>query len=147
MRRLLPWLRYRPIRHLVKLPCQLVRERDFRLVGDRIVNLSSSGLLVTPADPVLTGERLLLSFQWPGSDWVDAEVRVARVMHGRRPTEFGRALGLEFVSIEPQMRRLLARELERLPVVPPSWRPGRRNTRAATRRLIATSSRPSAAFA
>ena len=40
----------RATRHSVRLECQVVRERDFQLVADRIVNLSTSGILVSPAD-------------------------------------------------------------------------------------------------
>ena len=60
-RRSFPWIRYRPVRHLARLSCQVVRERDFQLIADRIVDLSSSGLRVAPADPVLTGCLLYTS--------------------------------------------------------------------------------------
>ena len=147
MRRSLPWLRYRPTRHLTRIPCQLVRERDFRLVGDQIVNLSQSGLLVTPTDPILTGQRLLISFRVPsGLAHVDAEVTVTRVVHGRRPSETARALGLEFELIDPGVRRMIQRELSWLPVAPPAWRPGRRDTLQATQNLISGSTRPEAEF-
>jgi hypothetical protein len=147
LRRSLPWLRYRPTRHLTRIPCQLVREHDFRLVGDQIVNLSMSGLLVTPTDPILTGQRLLISFRVPsGLGFVDAEVTVTRVVHGRRPSETARALGLEFELIEPGLRRMIQRELSWLPMVPPAWRPGRRATELATRKLVSGSSRPGAEF-
>ena len=46
----------RSTRHAVGLNCQVVRERDFRLIADRIVNLSASGLVVSPADPALTAD-------------------------------------------------------------------------------------------
>jgi len=147
VRRSLPWLRYRPTRHLTRIPCQLVREHDFRLVGDQIVNLSQSGLLVTPTDPILTGQRLLISFRVPsGLGYVDAEVTVTRVVHGRRPSETARALGLEFELIDPSLRRMLERELSWLPVAPPAWRTGRRATALATQELVSGSSRPAAIF-
>src|SRR5688572_31070776 len=82
-------------RRAARLACQLVRERDFRLIADRIIDLSPRGLLVGPADPVLTGEQLLLSFCLPGSTyWIDGEAVVTRVVHGRRPGEYSRGLGL-----------------------------------------------------
>src|SRR5690242_12227451 len=60
------------MRHAVHFACQVVRERDFRLVADEIVDLSTSGMLVAPADPVLTGERLIASFRLPDSlFWID----------------------------------------------------------------------------
>jgi hypothetical protein len=84
--------RGRPPRHLVHVPCQAVRERDFRLVAAKIVDLSLGGMLVGPALPVLTGDRILVSFRSPRwGVWVDAEAIVARVVHGRRRTESGRA--------------------------------------------------------
>ena len=142
-RRSFPWIRYRPVRHLARLSCQVVRERDFQLIADRIVDLSSSGLRVAPADPVLTGERLLISFQLPwGLEWLDAEVRVARVIHGRRPLEPTRSLGLEFESILSGERGLLDHAIAGLPMVPPHWRPGRR--RGDLTRLIRTSGKPAA---
>src|SRR5690606_8362248 len=54
-------VRRRPTRHTVRQACQIVRERDFRLVADRIENLSTFGMLVSPADPVLTGEKVFVS--------------------------------------------------------------------------------------
>jgi len=120
----------RSSRHSVRLPCQVVRERDFRLVADRIVNLSASGLVVMPADPALTGERLIVSFQVPGSeDWIDAEATVARVVHGRRPGEYSRGLALELEDIEA-FPQLLREALRSSPPAPPGNRPGRRETLA-----------------
>jgi hypothetical protein len=117
----------RHTRRLTRLACQVVRERDFRLVADTIANVSQTGLLVTPADPVLTGERLLVSFQVPGSSfWIDTEATVTRVVHGRRPGEYTRALGLEFDPLPPAARLALERSLGRLLPVPPGARPGRR---------------------
>jgi hypothetical protein len=118
---------HRHTRRLARLPCQVVRERDFRLVADTIANLSPTGLLVTPADPVLTGERLLVSFQVPGSSlWIDTEATVTRVVHGRRPGEYSRALGLEFDPLPIAAKLALEHSLGRLMPVPPGARPGRR---------------------
>jgi hypothetical protein len=119
----------RSTRHTVKIPCQVVRERDFRLVADRIVDLSLSGLKVMPADPALTGERLLVSFRLPRSRiWVDVEATVSRVVHGRRPGEYTRGLGLEFEGLEGISRLMLKRLLGMAPPAPPGQRPGRRST-------------------
>jgi hypothetical protein len=118
-------------RRAARLECQLVRERDFRLIADRIIDLSAGGLLVGPADPVLTGERLLLSFCVPGSSyWIDSEAVVTRVVHGRRPGEHSRGLGLAFEGLTPFARMMLERTLLRLPPVPPGVRPGRRHAPA-----------------
>ncbi len=122
-----PPARRRSSRYNVKLPCQVVRERDFRLIADSIVNLSQTGLLVSPADPALTGERLIVSFQIPHSGhWVDAEAVVARVVHGRRPGEYSRCLALELEDAEALSLMLLGRALNRCPPAPPGHRAGRR---------------------
>jgi hypothetical protein len=117
----------RSTRHSVGLNCQVVRERDFQLIADRIVNLSASGLVVSPADPALTGERLIVSFQIPHSgQWVDAEATVARVVHGRRPGEHTRGLALELENVEDIPKMVLSRALRRCPPAPPGHRSGRR---------------------
>jgi hypothetical protein len=107
-------------RHLMRLPCQVVRERDFRLIADRVENLSLTGLSVSPAEPVLTGEKLIVSFRLPHEGiWVDAEARVTRVIHGRRPGEDQRALGLAFEDVSVELQLAIARELLRTPPAPP----------------------------
>jgi hypothetical protein len=129
MRRLCSRSHRRSARHTVKVPCQVVRERDFRLVADRIVDLSESGLQVMPADPVLTGERLIVSFRLPRSRlWIDAEATVARVVHGRRPGEYTRGLGLVFDDLGRLSRYVLRGALRTAPPTPPGMRPGRRTT-------------------
>jgi hypothetical protein len=132
----------RPLRHSVHMPCQVVRERDFRLIADGIENLSVTGLLVTPADSVLTGERLIVSFQSPRwGIWIDAEATVARVIHGRRRGEFARKLGLQFESLDPWSRFVLEKNLRWIPMAPPA--PPRRSESAicAGRILAALSGR------
>lgn len=118
----------RPSRHTVRISCQVVRERDFCLVADRVENLSTWGMLVTPSDPVVTGEKVFVSFQLPGSDeWIDATATVRRVVHGRRPSEMSRKLGLEFDDLGPYDRFRIRRALKAAPPAPPGARPGRRN--------------------
>lgn len=127
----------RSSRHTVKIECQVVRERDFSLLADRVVDLSSSGALVGPADPALTGERLLISFRIPRSTmWVDAEATVTRVIHGRRPGEFSRALALEFDALEVLPRFMLEEALRVVPPAPPRSAPGRRSSASLVRGLL-----------
>jgi hypothetical protein len=102
-----------------------VRERDFRLVADRVLDLSTGGLLVGPADPVLTGERVLVSFAG-SAGWIDAEAVVARVVHGRRRGEHSRALGLSFEALDAESRLALERALGVCVPVPPGQRTERR---------------------
>lgn len=125
--RKLPVFLARSSRRVARLKCQVVREWDFRLVADRIMDLSVSGVLVGPADPVLTGERLYVSFELPdGRGWLDTTATVQRVVHGRRPGESTRLLGLSFEDLGPYDRYRLKRAIEARPPVPVGARPGRR---------------------
>jgi len=124
-------------RHTVKIACQVVRERDFSLIADRVLDLSTSGALVGPADPTLTGERILVSFRIPRSTvWVDAEATVTRVVHGRRPGEFSRALAIEFDQLEAVPRFMLEEALRVVPPAPPKSSPGRRSSASLVRGLV-----------
>jgi hypothetical protein len=112
-------------RRAVRVPCQVVRERDFRLVADRVLDLSASGVLVGPADPVLTGERVIITFL-SRTGWVDAEAVVARVVHGRRNGEHSRSLGLRFEALDETSRQALDSGLRMYVPVPPGKRAERR---------------------
>lgn len=116
----------RPTRSAARVTCQVVRERDFRLVADRILDLSATGALVFPADPVLTGERVMLSFQGAAGRWIDAEATVARVVHGRRRGEHARALGLCFEVLDDESQAALSATLSSFVPVPPTARRERR---------------------
>ncbi len=94
-------------RREVVLPCQAVREHDFKLIADRTIDISVDGLLLPLRTKVLTGETLILSFAIPGM-WIDAEGVVARVVHGRRPGDDGLAVGVLFDRIAPSARAALA---------------------------------------
>ncbi|MBX3213781.1 MAG: PilZ domain-containing protein [Labilithrix sp.] len=94
-------------RREVVLPCQAVREHDFKLIADRTLDVSIDGLLLPLRTRVLTGESLIVSFAIPGL-WIDAEATVARVVHGRRPGDDGLAVGVIFDHIAPSARAALA---------------------------------------
>jgi hypothetical protein len=102
----------RPSRRLatrrgVTLPCQAVRERDFKLIADRTLDISVDGLLLPVEERILTGETLIISFPIPGL-WIDVEASVTRVVHGRRPGDDGLACGVLFDVISPSARAALA---------------------------------------
>jgi hypothetical protein len=100
--------RRRSSRREVVLPCQAVREHDFKLVADRTIDISVDGLLLPLRAHVLTGETLIVSFAIPGL-WIDAECVVTRVIHGRRPgDDGGLAIGVLFDRIAPSARAALA---------------------------------------
>ncbi len=91
----------------VTLPCQAVRERDFKLIADRTLDISVDGVLLPVQEHILTGETLILSFPIPGM-WIDAEATVTRVVHNRRPGDDGLACGVLFDVISPSARAALA---------------------------------------
>jgi hypothetical protein len=105
----------------VLLPCQAVRESDFKLIADRTLDVSVDGLLLPVHEPILTGETLIVSFPIPGM-WIDAECSVTRVVHGRRPGDDGLAIGVLFDVISPGARAALAGYLHGKP--PPLPRRG-----------------------
>ncbi len=114
----------RAFRREVLLTCQVVRERDFRLVSDLALDLSTDGMLVSTEHVVLTGEPLLVSFRPPRADrWLDVQATVARVVHGRRPGDRGRCLGIVFDGVDPAARGLLFKHLRGLPPPEPARLP------------------------
>lgn len=111
----------RAFRREVLLSCQVVRERDFRLVSELALDLSTQGMLVATDLRVLTGEPLLVSFRPPRSNrFLDVAATVARVVHGRRPGDRGRCLGLSFHGLDAAAERLLFQHLRGLPAPEPS---------------------------
>jgi hypothetical protein len=122
---LVPVSQRRTLRRAVRVDCQVVRERDFKLLGDWALDLSPDGILVVTRDVVLTGEEVIVSFPIPHTRViVDTSATVARVVHGRRPTDrHRRALGISFDAIEPEERRLLRASLRHIPPPLPSRKP------------------------
>jgi hypothetical protein len=124
----------RVIRRAIRVDCQVVRERDFRLIASQGVDISSTGMLVATEEAALTGEPLYISFRFPRTDrWFDAEGTIARVVHGRRPGDRGRCLGLEFDTLDEEGKWLLVRALRDVP--PPVPKRERRVDYAASVRL------------
>lgn len=117
----------RGMRRSVRIDCQVVREHDFRLIGRRAVDLSDGGMLVLSEAhgasrrggrglDVLTGAEVIVSFRAPATRlWFDCAATVARVIHGRRPLDWGTCLGLSFEMDDEVARAFLRRELRGLP--------------------------------
>jgi hypothetical protein len=95
-----------------------VRARDYSLVGTRVVDLSTKGLLLESDAPVLTGEELLVLFKTPAGDWYDCDATVARVLHGRRRSDDVRGIGIAFEPLDPWREILLCESLRNAPVAP-----------------------------
>jgi len=106
----------RVVRRSLRVDCQIVRERDFKLIGSRGLDLSPQGMLVMAQERVLTGEPVLVAFRLPRQHyWFDAEAVVARVVHGRRPGDRGRCFGLAFEWLTADAQRHLRGVLRGLP--------------------------------
>jgi hypothetical protein len=118
---LVPVRRRRSKRHAVHFECQVVKEHGFSLLGVRAVDLSTEGMLVLTDRRVLTGEDVLVSFRAPGQRrWFDAEATVARVLHGRRWGDVGRAIGLRFSKMDSVTRSYVKAGLAYLPPTIPA---------------------------
>ena len=123
-------------RHTLRVAAQVVRLRDFRLVADRVENLSLGGLLVGPSEQVELGESLLVSFKLPESDyWIDVDATVCRVIHGRRPTDRARSFGAYFRGLSTEHILAIRRQLAVSPPAAPAPRLGRRSGTNTARRL------------
>lgn len=110
------------IRRHAALPCQVVRERDFRLVADRTLDVSTFGMLVPAQREVEIGDALIVSFPIPGM-WIDTDAVVTRVLHGRRPEDEGPAVGIVFEGLGVTARAALAAYLHGRPAPLPRRRP------------------------
>jgi hypothetical protein len=89
------------LRRAVETRCEVVRARDYSLVGTRMVDLSTRGMLLETEAPLMTGEELLVLFRAPSGDWYDVDGTVARVVHGRRRRDERRAIGIAFQPLDP----------------------------------------------
>lgn len=121
----------REIRRALSIPCQVVRERDFRLVSNTTLDVSPAGMLISTDVEVEPGEGMLVSFRATELGlWFDTEARVARVIHGRRPGDRGRGAGLRFSTLSNVKRLILRGHLRRVP--PPLPRRSQRIAWSAT---------------
>ena len=115
---LVPVRERRALRHAVRVEGQVVRERDFKLLGEETLDMSAGGMLVLTKEKVLTGEDVIVSFSAPGlRTWFDAEATVVRVIHGRRGSDAGRALGLRFARLDRVWKACLKAGLHRFPPI------------------------------
>lgn len=102
-------------RRYVRIDCQVVREHDFKLVGDLALDLSTKGMRVRAKSRILTGEEVVVTFKPPGSNiWFDAFGVVARVLHGRRPGDYGLSFGVEFTGMSRAEEEMLFEHLRGL---------------------------------
>lgn len=111
--------RRRGVRRAFRSRCQAVRLDGFRLVGERIVDLSPSGALVACDEEVREGEEILLDFRAPWlGPFVSVTGRVTRIVQGWREGDPGYAAGIRFAYLDADARQLLRERLGTFPEVP-----------------------------
>jgi PilZ domain len=112
----LPTNRRREMRRLVRLACRVRRMDDWRLLGDRTLDMSPQGLLLLSDERVDEGMDLVVSFQATDLPiWFDTCAKVTRVVEGRRPGDPGRAVGVHFETLPAVSRLILRGFLRRQP--------------------------------
>jgi hypothetical protein len=103
-------------RRAVRMPCQVVRERDFRLIGGLALDLSPEGMLAVSSERVLTGEPVIVAFRSERAGrWFDAQATIARVLHARRAGDAMPCFGLAFHDTDAEFRDGIFQALRRLP--------------------------------
>lgn len=109
------------VRRSVSVPCQVVAEEGFRLVGVELLDVSARGALVRSRGIVELGEPVLLSLRVPNTrHFVDAEGRVTRIVRGARGTDRGSAFGVSLERIDAMDHALLVSAIEMLPETTPA---------------------------
>jgi len=106
----------REVRRAMGITCQVVRERDFRLVAERAIDVSPDGMLVQTESELEMGESLIVSFKATQLGlWFDTEASVARIVKGRRDGDRGAGIGLSFSTLDRVKRLILRGHLRRVP--------------------------------
>ena len=123
------------IRRGIMLDCEVVSERDFRLLGQYTYDVSRDGILLEATDFAEIGELVIFSLRLPYTDeYVEGHGRVARIGRGLRETDQGPALGIEFTELDGVMSARLDAALRGAPPPVPA-RAQRRDYAAAIREI------------
>lgn len=108
----------RAVRRAVLRPCLAVATDAYRLIGQRVLDLSPRGMLVTCGQKVEPGDEVFVTFRAPGDGlWMNAEAEVTRIVRGNRYSDAGPCVGLRFKDMEGSRRGEL---LSRLAGIPPT---------------------------
>lgn len=122
-------------RRTVRLGCEVVRMRDYQLIGKKMVDFSTDGLQVLAEDDALLHEDVEIFFRVPYSNMhLFAEGHVARVIRGKRMGDEGPSYGIALGGLHPDVMTALESAQNRFPPTT-RWRP-RRIDYAATVRAI-----------
>jgi len=98
------------------LPAKIVSCTDFRHMGRLILDINHLGVLIAADRLADIGEPMLLEFALPGDgEAIEALGRVSRIVHGRRPTDRGYCLGIEFTFMPIEQQWELVQRLRGTP--------------------------------
>lgn len=123
-------------RRTVRLGCEVVRVRDYQLIGKKMVDFSTDGIQVLAEDEATLHEDVEIFFRVPYSNvHLLAEGHVARVIRGKRMGDEGPSYGIMLGGLHPEVMSALKCAQYRFPPTM-RWRP-RRVDYAATVRAIA----------
>ncbi len=104
------------LRRDVRVPCQVVTDADFQLLGEETLDLSPHGMLLRSHEAAKPGDSVIVSLRLPHSKtWIDAEGEIARIVRGYRATDTDRAIGIGFTQIGAIESAMLGAALEQLP--------------------------------
>lgn len=124
-------------RRTVRLGCEVVRTRDYQLIGKKMLDFSTDGLQIQAEDEALLHEDVEVFFRVPYSGvHLLAEGHVARVIRGKRAGDEGPSYGIALGGLHPEIMTALRNAQNRFPPTM-RWRP-RRIDYAATVRAIAS---------
>jgi len=112
------------MRRWARLGCRVRRIDNWRMVGDRTLDLSPLGMLVVSDERIDWGSEVVVSFQATELPiWFDTMATVVRIVEGRRPGDSARALGLRFETLPAVSRLILRGHLRKLPTPVPQREP------------------------
>jgi len=87
--------------------CQVVRDRDFTLLGERASHISWEGMFLESKEEVEIGEDVIVSLRAPRSGkWLDAVARVTRTVPLSDDGSI-RGVGLRFQRMDRPSRAVL----------------------------------------
>lgn len=124
----------RAIRRAITIDCEVVRERDFKLVGRKSFDVSTDGMLVSTDLDIEPGDELLVSFKAMYGVHIDTEATAARIVRGLREHDHGPCVGVHFKGLDPVARHILRGSLRKVP--PPLPRRARREVRIDYARTV-----------
>lgn len=108
----------RVTRRAVEAPCIAVDRAGFKLVSQRVIDVSEEGMRLRADKAIPRGRTLRVTFRAPSGQWMTVDAVVKRVEHGRRDGERGVCLGLEYTRIDE--REALRKKLMGIPPPVPS---------------------------